>query len=419
MAWSIGQVYKQISKDIKKHRALVVDGNLEELAGAVSSPFETVDKQMPDRTISSEKRLVHDQRTVNCGTSKFWHPPALQPTPVAEVPMPWSTGVAGREGHCRGISATMAAACQRGPICWGCWQPEKAFGEEYHGQGPCTGDITVLYLVSSFGFSGSPGEWSMWGRAAEEFHRAHRPAEPRRDLGMGFDGKVLVDDGILVEPRVGLGPWVSAEVFKKGVVQLLGDKAVNQEKDEIEGAYKTAQTVWGVIMQTDTKKALLPEKRIQKGVELLSDAGFDHGQHTLTLKQLQQFQGIMTGWASIIHGLANELEAADKFLAGKDGGAPIKPNYKGDGSRAWEKTAWEDLWELFEVCRWLSARSECWEDIFTTSMRGMSAPMDRLVLPGEWDEVVFVSSDATSSVMGAIDWKNRTTFRRRLTFNRG
>ena len=119
----------------------------------------------------------------------------------------------------------------------------------------------------------------------------------------------------------------------------------------------------------------------------------------------------MTGSASIIHGLANELEAADKFLAGKDGGAPIKLNYKGDGSRAWEKTAWEDLWELFEVCRWLSARSECWEDIFTTSMRGMLAPMDRLVLPGEWDEVVFVSSDATSSIMGAIDWKNRTTFR--------
>ena len=61
---------------------------------------------------------------------------------------------------------------------------------------------------------------------------------------------------------------MSAEVFEKGVVQLLGDKAVNQEKDEIEDAYKTAQTVWGVIMQTDTKKALLPEKRIQKGVEL-------------------------------------------------------------------------------------------------------------------------------------------------------
>lgn len=418
---SIQQVYKQISKDIKKHRALVVDGNLEELAGTVSSPFETVDKQMPDRTISAEKRLVHDQRTVNCGTSKFWHPPALQPT-HSQI----AQRVLWMKCRCPGLPILLAKKDIAGAfrLLWlrpadvGLfagdlpWQPERAFEEPYGGETPCGGDITVLYLVSSFGFSVSPGEWSMWGRATEELHRAHRPLEARRDMSTGFDAKVLVDDCILVEPWVGLRPWVSAEVFEKGVVQLLGDKAVNQEKDEIEGSYKTAQTVWGVIMQTDTEKALLPERRIQKGAELLSDGGFDHGAKSLTLKQLQQFRGIMTGWAAIIGGLANELKAADKFLAGRDGSACIKPNYKGDGSRVWEeKTAWEDLWELFEVCRWLSARSERWDDIFTTSMRSMLAPMDRLVLPGEWDAVVFVSSDATPTIMGAVDWKNRTTFR--------
>lgn len=357
----------------------MADGNLEELAGTVSSPFETVDKQMPDRTISTEKRLVHDQRTVNCGTSKFWHPPALQPThsQIAQ----W---VLWMKCRCPGLPILLAKKDIAGAfrLLWlrpddvGLfagdlpWQPERAFEEPYGGETPCGGDITVLYLVSSFGFSGSPGEWSMWGRATEELHRAHRPLDARRDMSTGFDAKVLVDDCILVEPWVGLRPWVSAEVFEKGVVQLLGNKANH------------------------------------------SDGGFDHGAKSLTLKQLQQFRGIMTGWAAIIGGLANELKAADKFLAGRDGSARIKPNYKGDGSRAWEeKTAWEDLWELFEVCRWLGARSERWDDIFTTSMRSMLAPMDRLVLPGEWDAVVFVSSDATPTIMGAVDWKNRTTFR--------
>ena len=66
--------------------------------------------------------------------------------------------------------------------------------------------VTVIYLVSSFGFSGSPGEWGVWGRATEEYHRAHRPLEARRDLRTGFDSKVLVDDNILVEPWVGLRP---------------------------------------------------------------------------------------------------------------------------------------------------------------------------------------------------------------------
>ena len=65
---------------MKKHRVLVADSLLPELGATVSSPFEAVDKMMPDRTISADKRVVHDQRTVNCGTSKFWHPPALQPS---------------------------------------------------------------------------------------------------------------------------------------------------------------------------------------------------------------------------------------------------------------------------------------------------------------------------------------------------
>eukprot|EP00435_Cladocopium_sp_Y103_P012460 s1027_g3.t1 len=418
---SIDQVFKQIAKDVKKHRALVVDGSMEELGGTVSSPFETVDKQMPDRSISTEKRLVHDQRNVNCGTSKFFHPPALQPAhgQVAQRVL-WM------KCRCPGLPILMAKKDIAGAfrLLWLRpadvelfagdipWAPEKAFPEPYQGEPPCKGDITVLYLVSSFGFSGSPGEWCMWGRATEEYHRAHRPAERRRDLSVGFDSKVLVDDCILIEPWVGLRPWVSSEVFESGVVQMLGKNAVNQEKDEIEGAFKTTQTVWGVIMQTDTEKALLPERRIQKGAELLSDSGFDHGEKSLTLKQLQQFRGIMTGWSAVIQGLANELKAADKFLAGRDGGAAIRLSFRGDGSRGWEeKTAWDDLWELFEVCRWLSARSELWDEIFTTSMRRMLPPLDRLALPGEWDEVVFVSSDATPTVMGAIDWKSRTTFR--------
>eukprot|EP00435_Cladocopium_sp_Y103_P036950 s669_g9.t1 len=418
---SVDQVFKQIAKDVKKHRALVVDGALEELEGTISSPFETVDKQMPDRTISTEKRLVHDQRGVNCGTSKFLHPPALQP-----VHSQVAQRVLWMKGRCPGLPVLMAKKDIAGAfrLLWlrpadvGLfagdipWVPEKAFGETYTKERPCAGDITILYLVSSFGFSGSPGEWSMWGRATEEFHRAHRPQEERRDMSVGFDAKVLVDDCILVEPWVGLRPWISSEVFETGVKQLLGKNAVNQEKDEIEGAFKTTQTVWGVIMQTDTEKALLPEKRIQKGAELMSHPGFDHGAVELTLKQLQQFRGIMTGWAAVIQGLANELKAADKFLAGKDGGAPIALKPRGDGSKRWEETtAWEDLWELFEVCRWLGARSEMWDELFTTSMRRMLQPLDRLSLPGEWEEVVFVSSDATPTMMGAIDWKSRTVFR--------
>ena len=108
----------------------------------------------------------------------------------------------------------------------------------------------------------------------------------------------------------------------------------------------------------------------------------------------------------------NHPKAADKFLKGVDGGAPVKVNLKGDGSEQWETdTAWSDLWELFEVCRWLSSRTSQWDLLFATSLKEMLPPLERLGLPGQWEEAVFVSSDATTTVIGAIDWKFGYAFR--------
>eukprot|EP00435_Cladocopium_sp_Y103_P042118 s923_g11.t1 len=419
---NVDQVYKQVAKDAKKHRILVVDGSLEELKDVVSSPFEAVDKMLPDRTISAEKRVVHDQRTVNQATSKYWHPPALQPlhSQVARR-IVWA------KHRAPGVPVLMAKKDISGAfrLLWVDpadvslfagdlpWQPRQAFGEDQsHVPSPAVGDLTVIYLVSSFGFSGSPGEWCMWGRATEECHRAHGPAEPRRNMSDGFDAKVLVDDCILVEPWVGLRPWVSAEVFEDGVTKMLGEQAVNQEKDEVEGVFKTTQTVWGIILETHTEKAMLPERRIQKGAVLLAGEVFDFGRQDITLKEMQQFRGILTGWAAIIPGLTNELKAADKFLRGNDGQQKVSVNVRGDGSKSWEtETAWKDLWELFEVCRWLSSRTSQWDLLFSTSLKEMLPPLERLSLPGEWSEAIFVSSDATTLVVGAIDWKNRCVFR--------
>ncbi len=416
----LGQVFKQIGKDVGKHRILLV-GAKHPLLKAVSSPFEAVDKMLPDRTISEEKRIVHDQRGVNQGTDKYLHPPAIQPSHQQIARRILWTKV-----RCPNIPVVMAkkdiAGAFRllwlapsdvelfgGDLPWkeDCFE-EKQGGEEHH----CRHGITVLYLVSSFGFSGSPGEWTMWGHATEDYHRMHRPAEPGRDLGMGFDGKILVDDFILVEPMVGLRPWVSAEVFEEGVRTLLGEAAINAEKDRIEGDYRTSQTVWGVVMDSEEERAYLPERRIQKGAQLMAEKEFDYGSKEATLKQLQRFRGIMTGWASVLRGLQNELRAADKFLGGCDGSAKARPTLKGDGSREWEEEhAWQDLWELFEACRCLSARSEMWSKIFSAGLKELLPPMERVTLPGEWDRVTAVSSDATPTTIGAIDWTHRLVFR--------
>ena len=176
------------------------------------------------------------------------------------------------------------------------------------------GEMTVVYLVSSFGFSGSPGEWTVWGQATEAFLRTHCPANPRRDLSWTFESRILVDDNVLVEPWVGLRPWAAAEVYEAGVQKLLGRAAVNQEKDLIEGPFRTFQTVWGLNVETSKEEVHLPERRILKGASLLSEACFEYGCKDIVLRSVQRFRGVATGWTVIVKGLKNELKAADRFL---------------------------------------------------------------------------------------------------------
>ena len=72
-----------------------------------------------------------------------------------------------------------------------------------------------------------------------------------------------------------------------------------------------------------------------------------------------------------------------------------------------EDTAWEDLWVLFEECRWLCSRSETWAEKFGGDIKEVLPTMERLAIPGELKAAaVFVSSDATPGMIAAIDWTN-------------
>ena len=74
--------------------------------------------------------------------------------------------------------------------------------------------------------------------------------------------------------------------------------------------------------------------------------------------------------------------------------------------------AWRDLWELFEEARWMCARPETWPAKFGASMRELLPVRERLALPGEWEAgTVFVSSDATKTMIAAIDRTNGLVIR--------
>ena len=419
---NMNQVFRQLMKDVAKHRVLVVDVNHAALRHTASSPFEAVPKMLPNRTISTEVRLVHDQRTINSGTSKEYHPPATQPLHAQivrrilfwkarfpKVPvMLAKKDVAGAFRLLWVAPADVELFAGDVP-----WQPESMGTGDGERRAEDPSGLTLLFLVSSFGFSGSPGEWTVWGRGTEELHRGFSPFEKRRDGAVNFDGKILVDDMVLVEPCVGLRPWVSSEVYEWAVKQLLGENAINAAKDAEEGVFADTQTVWGVTINTTTERMSLPEARVLKGAHLLAENQFNFGEKTVTLKEIQRFRGVATGWSVVVKGLKNELKAADRFLGSSEGAARAAPSKC--QTQQEEDQAWEDLWMLFEDCRWLCSRSETWSEKFGGDIREALTPLERLSLPGgQYSTAVFVSSDATPAVLGAIDWTHGLVCRQEI-----
>eukprot|EP00969_Alexandrium_andersonii_P195707 8645993-Alexandrium_andersonii.AAC.1 len=76
-----------------------------------------------------------------------------------------------------------------------------------------------------------------WAAATLQCWQAQRPARAERDGPFRFQGEILMDDAVLVDPQLGLQPWVSMDTYEKGVRQLLGESAINSEKDALEGNF--------------------------------------------------------------------------------------------------------------------------------------------------------------------------------------
>ena len=366
---NLNQVYKQIWKDVSKLRVLVVPANLGNLGDVVSSPFDAVDKMLLDRSVAPDKRIAHDQRAINSGTDKEWHPPAVQPKHEQ-------------------IARLVRAKSQLPGV------------EVLLSKKDIAGPFRLLWLDP---------------RDAELF-AGDMPWTPEEmEEGDAVDGTEMTVDNVLVEPWVGLRPWVASEVCEAGVQQLLGEAAVNREKDLMEGPFRTFQTVWGLDVETETEEVHLPERRVLKGALLLAEPCFEYGCKDLTLRMVQRFRGVATGWVVTVKGLKNELKAADRFLGTeRDAGAKVHPKVQSVADTQEAEDAWIDLWELFESSRWLCSRPETWPQKFGAGLKELLPVRERLALRGEWDAgTVFVSSDATRQMIGAIDWTNGLVMRMR------
>ena len=208
----LDEAAQQLWKDATKGRVLICDDEEGSclLEGVVSVPMARVPKMLPDRTVSESGRVVWDATPVNQFCGKEDYPPALQPrhNEVARAILWWKLRLPG-------VPILLSKKDVSDAFKWVPVRLEdsKFFASDLPGsytERSC--DTTLVYGFMTFGWRGAPGEYMGFAWVLKLAHGAHGPSDTHWELpSVAFHSFVLMDDTVLIEPDIGLRPWVSVE----------------------------------------------------------------------------------------------------------------------------------------------------------------------------------------------------------------
>ena len=397
----VQEAYQKLWKDAQQGRILLCsNGSDAFLRGVAASPWGRVAKLNPDRTVSPEGRFVHDQRTVNLTGSKYDHPPALQPrhAAVARRVLWWKT----RHPEAPVLVAKRDIA---DAFKWIWVRDEDAglFATELPGQSlGLDTSVVAIFLVLTFGWIGSPGEYMAYGWGIKELFEAHGPQDPQWNDAPAFHCDFLMDDDILVEPLIGLRPWQSASTLEWSACKLFGQGAINESKKIEEGAFGPIQLVWGLYIDTEREVIRLPEVKVAKVRSLTVNPIFDPGRRCFTLHDLQVLHGLLQFCCVACSALRPELGAISRLLGTSD---PDRKMAVPRGDAQEVLRAWAEFEEALETVRVYTEAPDTWESHFTTGLLGLLNPRERLALPGELERLVWTGGDSTLHTLGCVDWQ--------------
>jgi len=275
--------------------------------------------------------------------------------------------------------------------------------------------VTAISLVACFGGAGSPGEWIVWAWAVQAAHACRYPEWPIWHDVVAFSSSYLMDDQVLVEPYLGVRPFLSNQAATEVTIGILWEGATNEEKDAVEGTPTTSKMVWGVLMtSTDrdgrhwgTGTASLSAAKLHKNLMVFLDRSLDPGNQRIPILTVQIARGNGEWLAVVQDSVRPELKALDAALKGARRGQLYSDP---PGTELQIAELWEEFHSAVEFFRVLLCRPELWGRSFTNTLNGMLTLPERLTLPGEGENVVWTSGDATLERMGFVDWTGKSFF---------
>eukprot|EP00438_Fugacium_kawagutii_P010033 Skav212665 [mRNA] locus=scaffold1227:565246:577475:+ [translate_table: standard] len=397
---------QQLWKDAGKGRVLLCfDDGGPELEGVVSVAMARVPKMLPNRTISSKGRVIWDAKPINEFCDKSRHPPALQPKhdEVARLIVWWQTRYPNTPilVSKKDVSDAFKWIPVRG-------EDTRLFAADLPGGefGAPGRNITVLYNSLTFGWTGAPGEYMLFAWLIKTGHSMFKPPEPTWNDQTAFQSLVLMDDAVLIEPKIGVRPWLSVNTMEDCTRQALGGGAINAAKDEVEGALETRKLIWGLLYDTEKNTRSLPAQKLEKASHLLHLPEFDHGNTRIPLKLVQELRGNQQFWISVLPSLKPLLSASNALLGPPTADGMAQPR----GNEEQRRRVWVRFWEAIELQRLLVDNRAEWGVRFTHPMTEALTLRELLAMPGYQHKVIWASGDATLDRVGGIDWTNRKAF---------
>ena len=389
----------QLWKDASKGRALICfdEGN-ELLQGVVSVPMARVPKMLPDRTISEKGRIIWDATPVNVTCHKSRHPPALQPkhAEVARTIVWW-------QQRYPGVPILLSKKDVSDAFKWIpiASKDSRLFAADLPGA-PFGSDrpITIVYNSLTFGWCGAPGEYMLFAWVAKQALHSHRPQRPEWHGATPFQSFVLMDDTVLIEPLLGVRPWIASATAEECTRNTLGPATLNEEKDLIEGKFEVEKLIWGLNYNTAAGTRSLPPVKLEKASHLLHLQEFDHGNRLIPLKLMQELRGNQQFWLAVMPSLGPLLQATNDLL-----GPPDSNGYVVARGEPYEQDrVWHRFWEAVKLQRLLVDHRAVWEVRFTHPLLESLSLEEVMSIPNQKERIVWASGDATLDRVAGIDW---------------
>eukprot|EP00971_Amphidinium_carterae_P164063 3252646-Amphidinium_carterae.1 len=398
LAWS------NALEDAAKGRVFLLSCHCEGADEIIPSPQGAVEKQNPDRTMSGEYRFINDLRMVNHHCWKADNPPAKQCThkQLARLVSWWRARLPNVPVVMskKDVSAAFKLIWLREDACR--IMAVQLLGKHWD----LDADVYAVYLVLTFGWIGSPGQWQPWGWAIKWHHEAHHPPMPTWHDETPFCSRFLMDDGVLVEPLIGIRAEISEQTYIEGMTGILGPKALNLKKDQLEGQYDSKCLAWGLLYDAHAGTISVPPAKLLKGAWAVYDTAFDPGNTQLELLAVQRLHGILNYvyyYAMVQPALRAEMGSIAALLRQSEPGLWCDP--PGDAEE--KARIWQEFWDSVELVRVLTARPETWTVTFTNGLTQLLDPHERVEIPGESARVIWLGGDATLTRGAAIDWTHR------------